>query len=255
MKKTAIVAVLALALTLALAACGDDDDSSSAATTTTTSEAPATSSTTTTAAPAGPQVTDAVGTAKAWLQAIADGDDDRAIALTSQRSLDQVGGPDGFKKMDIELAEGWGAWGRAGGVEMTAHGLEFPKDVAIVVLHGMVSQEGPPRESWNALPVVATADGDRVEAFVDLGSVTVEPAEGSTVADGDQLAVTTTAGFDTWFIVDDGDTVMPALKDVDETGATWLSEPLSSIEPGVHSLTVIVVRDGIMARSFEYVSK
>ena len=247
MKK--IVIVVALVFALALVACGDDDSASSTSTTTSTTTAPATSTTSTTA---GALVKDATGTATAWLQAVADGDDDRAIALTAKRSLDQVGGPEGFKKMDIELAEGWGAWGRAADVDMTSRLLPFPKDTAIVILHGMVSQEGPPRESWNALPVVATDDGDRVEPFVDLGPITVDPAEGSKIADGDQLSAITTAGLDTYFILDDRDAVMPALKDVDDKGAKWLSAPTTSLEPGVHALTVVVVSDGVEARSFEF---
>jgi hypothetical protein len=187
-----------------------------------------------------------------WLRAVADGDDDAALALMSQRSIDAVGGPAGFKKMDIELAEGWGAWGRAHVAAMTRT-FTFPKDVAVVVLHGDVSQEGPPRESWQAMPVVRTDDGQiRVEPFLDLGTVTPDPAEGSAIKEGDQLAVTTTTSSDTWFVVDDGAAFMPALKDVTDKGARWLSPPLSGITSGVHSLAVVVVGDGIMARSFEY---
>ena len=241
--------VIALALVMGLVACGDDDASESNATTTTSTTV---ADPPTTVAPAGPQVVDATGTASAWLQAIADGDDDRAIALTATRSLEEVGGPEGFEAMDIELAEGWGAWGRAENVEMTVRSLPFPKDAAIVILHGMVSQEGPPRESWNALPIIATDDGDRVEPFVDLGSITVDPAEGSTIAVGDQLAAITPAGLDTYLILDDRDTEMPALKDVEASGARWLSDPITELEAGVHASTVVVVGDGIEARSFEY---
>ena len=89
---------------------------------------------------------------------MADGDDATAVSLLSPRSLAKIGGADGYRKMKLELSEGWGAWGRSTGIELTSKTLPFPKDVAVVILHGNVSQEGPPRESWNALPVVATPD-------------------------------------------------------------------------------------------------
>jgi hypothetical protein len=254
MKKLVLAGVVVVAL--ALAACGDDDDSTATSTTTTTDEVtttvePGDGPTTTAAAPElnAVRVESTVGD---WLKAVADGDDDAAIALLSQRSLDAIGGADGYKKMNIELAEGWGAWGRATGVALSTKTLKFPTNVAIVVLHGEISQEGPPRESWNALPVVSTDDGLRVEPFLDLGTVTVDPEEGSKIADGDQLTAITSHASDTWFIVDDGAAFMPALKDVSDTGARWLSPPLSGIDPGVHSLAVVVVGEGIMARSFEY---
>lgn len=233
--------------------CSGDDDAAAPTTTTTTSTSTSNSSTTTSSTvAAGPQIKDATGTVRSWLTAVATGDDDTAIALLSQRSLDKIGGRAGFEKMSIELSEGWGAWGRASGVELTDHRIKFPTNVAIVVLHGSVSQEGPPRESWNAMPVVATADGDRVEPFLDLGAVHVDPAAGSKIADDQQLAAITESPSDTWFVLDDAEAFMPALKDVTEQGARWLSPPLKGIEPGVHSLAVVVVGDGIMARSFEY---
>lgn len=244
--------VIAVALVSIVAACGGDDSSSADKTTTTsTTASSSTTTSTTTAAPSGPQVKDATGTVRAWLRAVADGDDATAVAMLSERSLAKIGGADGYQKMKIELAEGWGAWGRAEGIELTAKTLPFPKDVAVVVLHGNVSQEGPPQESWNALPVVATPDGDRVEAFLDFGTITSDPAEGGTLASGDVVKITTATSNDTFFILDSRDAAMPALQDVDESGATWVFAP-ESLDPGLHSLTVVIAGDGIQARRFEY---
>jgi hypothetical protein len=247
MKKLAI----AVALATILAACGGDDSSSADKTTTTSTTATSSTTTSTSAAPAGPQVKDAAGTVRAWLRAVADGDDATAVAMLSERSLAKIGGADGYQKMKLELAEGWGAWGRAEGIELTARTLPFPKDVAVVVLHGDVSQEGPPRESWNALPVVATPDGDRVEAFLDFGAITSDPAEGGTIAAGDVIKITTATSSDTFVILDTGDPAMPSLLDVDESGATWGYSP-ESLDAGLHALTVVIAGDGIQVRRFEY---
>lgn len=250
--RTASRTSLAVLLTigLLLAACGDDDDNQGAATTTTTARRSTSSTPTTTTTPVR-AVADAAGTAKRWLAAVANGDDDTALGLLSPRSLTKIGGADGWKKMKIELAEGWGAWGRADGVETTARALPFPKDVMIVVLHGEVSQEGPPRESWNALPVVATDDGDRVEAFLDVADVSVEPKEGSELAEGDEVKITTSTSDDVYVLVDDQPAVMPELRDVDASGAHWGLVP-PALPPGLHAVTVVVTSDGIQATRFEY---
>ena len=246
-RSTALFALLVTALLLA--ACGDDDDSA-ASTTTTTSHTTTTSSTTTSTAPAH-AVSDATGTAKHWLAAVAKGDDTTALGLLSDRSLAKIGGADGWQKMKIELAEGWGAWGRADGVEMTAHALPFPKDVSIVVLHGEVSQEGPPQETWNALPIVATDHGDRVEAFLDVADVTVDPKEGGDLNEADEVKITTSTSDDVYVLIDDQDAAMPELRDVDASGAHWGLVP-PSLDAGLHAITVVVTGNGIQASRFEY---
>jgi hypothetical protein len=245
--------VLVLVAALVLGACGDDDDSTVDTTTTTTTVRTSTSAPEpTTTAPEAAGFDDAEATADAWVDAIAAGDDDTAFGMLSPRSVDAIGGRAGYDGMDIALSEGWGAWASAEDRELTVVTLPFPKDVVIVVFHGQVAQEGPPRESWNALPVIATDDGDRVEPFVDLGEVRVDPPEGSTIAEGDQLAASTPGGYDTFFIVDDGDAVLPRLQDVTESGAVWLHALDEALEPGLHALAVVVVHDGVMARRFEY---
>lgn len=245
--RTALLALLATALLLA--GCGKHDKPRATATTTTTRRATSSSSTSSTA-PAR-TVVDAVGTAKRWLAAVANGDDDTALQLLSPRSLAKVGGAEGWKKMKIELSEGWGAWGRADGVELKSRTVPFPKDVAIVILHGEVSQEGPPQESWNALPVIATDAGDRVEAFLDIGTVSVDPKDGSEVAEGDEVKITTSTSDDLYVLVDDLPAAMPQLRDVDGAGAHW-GFVVPALDPGLHSITAIVSGDGIQATHFEY---
>lgn len=243
--------LLAVALVgaIALAACGDGGGKT-AATTTTTSVRPSTSPAKPTTTAARRTVADAVGTAKRWLAAVANGDDETALSLLSSRSLAKIGGADGYRRMKIELAEGWGAWGRADGIEFTARTLPFPKDAEIVIVHGNVSQEGPPRESWNALPVVATDTGDRIEAFLDFGTISSDPKEGQTLAEGDEVKITTATPSDVFVIVDNRRAFMPELRDVGSTGTTWGFFP-TKLAPGVHAVTVVVTAEGIQAKRFE----
>jgi len=248
-RKRSLLAV-ALVGALALAACGDDSGGKDAATTTTSTARRSTTTAAPTSTAPTRKVTDAVGTAKRWLAAVANGDDETAVALLSPRSLAKIGGADGYRRMKIELAEGWGAWGRAGDIRFTARTLPFPKDAAVVIVHGNVSQEGPPRESWNALPVVATDAGDRVEAFLDFGTISSNPSEGETLAEGDEVKITTATPSDIYVIVDDQPAFMPELRDVDTSGATWGFFP-SKLEPGLHAVTVVVTREGIEAQRFE----
>ena len=248
MKKLLLLALAALALV----ACGDDDDDEASATTTTE----ATTSTTgtppapTTTEVAGVSLVDPEGVVRSWIAAIASGDDDRAIALTSPLSLEAFGGPEGFAEADTALAEGWGAWDFAEDLEVTA--VELDPDTAIVVLHGLVSQEGPPREGWAAIPVVATEDGDRVEPFLDLGHVEADPPGGAAIESDHRFAAYVLGGRDVTFVVDTNQPVEPATQGAD--GDQQLAElDMSGLEPGLHVLTVVVRRDAeIMARTFEY---
>lgn len=246
MKKLLLVVLAALTLV----ACGDDDESSA----TTTTE-PTTSTTRTPPAPTTTQVpgvalVDPAVTARSWIAAIAGGDDDRAIALTAPRSLEAFGGPAGFAESNTALAEGWGAWDFAEDLEVTA--VELGPDTAIVVLHGLVSQEGPPREGWAAIPVVATEDGDRVEPFLDLGPVEADPPGGAEIEAEHRFAAYVLGGRDVTFIVDANQPVEPATQGAD--GDQQLAElDMAGLEPGLHVLTVVVRRDAeIMARTFEY---
>ena len=249
MKKLLLVALAALALV----ACGDDDDVESAATTTTeattstTRTPPAPTSTT---APAIGRVDDPASTVRSWIAAIAGGKDDVAIGLTAPLSLEAFGGPEGFVESETALAEGWGAWDHAEDLEVTA--VELDAQTAIVVLHGMVSQEGPPREGWAAIPVVATEDGDRVEPFLDLGHVEADPPGGAQIESDHRFAAYVLGGRDVTFVVDTDEPAVPSTEGAD--GDQQLAElEVSGLEPGLHVLTVVVRRDAeIMARTFEY---
>jgi hypothetical protein len=237
---------------VALVACGDDDEDRASVTTTTESTTSTTATPprpSTTAAPTLGRVDDPVATAQSWIAAIANGKDDVAIGLTAPRSLEAFGGPEGFVESDTALAEGWGAWDLAEDLEVEAISLDDA--TAIVVLHGMVSQEGPPREGWAALPVVATEDGDRVEPFLDLGNVEADPP-GGTIEAEHRFAAYVLGGRDVTFIVDTGQPVEPATQGAD--GDQQLAEvDVEGLEPGSHVLTVVVRRgEEIMARTFEY---
>ena len=240
---------------LALVACGDDDDdrSEAAATTTTTASTTTTSApptSTSTSAPTIGRIDDPAATAQSWIAAIAAGKDDVAIGLTAPRSLEAFGGPEGFVESETALAEGWGAWDFAEELEVTA--VELDDQTAIVVLHGMVSQEGPPREGWAAIPVVATEDGDRVEPFLDLGNVEADPPGGAEIDADHRFAAYVLGGRDVTFVVDTDPPVQPSTQGAD--GDQQLAElEVSGLEPGLHVLTVVVRRDAeIMARTFEY---
>jgi hypothetical protein len=242
------------AVALLITACGDDDDEPTAQATTTTTAGPTTTETppqsTTTTTTAVVQLVDPADTARAWIAEIGGGDDDDAIALTAPRSLEAIGGPEGFVENETALAEGWGAWDFAEELEVTA--VQLDASTAIVLLHGLVAQEGPPREAWAAMPVVATENGDRVEPFLDLGTVEADPPGGATVEPDPRFAAYVLGGRDVQFIVDTGQPVVPALQSAD--GDQQLGElDVSGLEPGLHVLTVVVRRDGdIMTRTFEY---
>ena len=251
MKKLLLVPVLAVLLT---AACGDDDDDrdaapSTTATTTSTSTSIARTPSSTTA-PAIGAVDDPAATAQSWIAAIASGKDDVAIGLTAPRSLEAFGGPEGFADEDTALAEGWGAWDHA--EELEVRSIELDDATAIVVLHGQVSQEGPPREAWAAIPVVATEDGDRVEPFLDLGHIETQPDAGTEVESDTRFSAYVLGGRDVRFIVDFGRPVEPELRSAD--GDQQLGElDVDGLTPGLHVLTVVLRRDAeIMARTFEY---
>lgn len=252
MRRTMALVLVALAVT---AGCGKDKKDDAASTTTTAPPSTTVTTvptTTTTTTEARSHVVDAAGTAQAWIQAIADGDDDRAIALTSPRSLTAFGGAEGFKRDEIALAEGWGAWGHAEQKTVTVVDLPGLDGVVLVVLHGEVSQEGPPEESWAAMPVVATADGDRVEPFLDLGTVEVDPPAGAEIEESPRFTAFVLGGRDVRFVVDAGQAGEPALAGAD--GDQQRAElDTAGLEPGLHVLTVVLSNgDGVMARTFLY---
>jgi hypothetical protein len=246
-RRTAALGLLPL---IALVACGDDDDEKDAGTTTTTEAPTSTSEETTTTTGTALRLVDPAETARAWIAEIGGGDDADAIALTSPRSLAAFGGEEGFRAREIELAEGWGAWDFAEDLDVTT--VVIDDATAVVVLHGRVPQEGPPDESWAALPVVATPDGDRVEPFLDLGNVEVQPPAHTTIESSDRLSAYVLGNRDVHFVVDDRPAVEPSLQGAD--GDQQLAElDVEGLAPGLHALTVVLTNDdGVMARTFLY---
>lgn len=256
---TPLLVALVLAALVLAAACADDDATPAAAPTTSTPQGATATSTTASpepttppASPDSPAIVDAAEAARAWIAEVGGGDDEDAIALLSPRSLEAIGGPEGFRDRAIELAEGWGAWDTAEHLEVTAIDLGNPAGAAVVILHGSVSQEGPPEESWAAMPVVATGAGDRVEPFVDLGAVEADPAGGSTIEASARLTGFVPAELDVAFVVDAGQAVEPAVSATGD-GRQRAELDVAGLAPGLHSLTVVVSGDGgVMARTFLY---
>ena len=240
----------ALALVLAvLTGCGDDDDDDVIDATTTTATTIETSTTTSTTEPAGPELVDPAETARTWIAAIADGDDDAAIALTAPRSLAAFGGAEGFRDHRTDLAEGWGAWDFAPSIDVRVVEVD---GVAVVALHGEIAQEGPPEETWDAMPVVATEDGDRVEPFLDLGHVEMDPPGGVTVSPSLTFSAYVLGNRDVTLIVDGETALEPEVESADGDQQR-ASIDVSDLEPGLHAITVLVSNDdGVMTRTFMY---
>ena len=244
--------VLALgAVALLAAGCGDDDDDASTTTSTTAADATTTTETPLATTAPGLTVEDPVATARAWIDAIGAGDYDTVVALTSERSLAAFGGAEGVEENRTALAEGWGAWSHAEDLE-TATLPPIGDAAAVVVLHGQVAQEGPPREAWAALAVVATVDGDRVEPFLDLGAITVDPPAGTEVAAQPRFTITAPTGVQVQAVIDAGHSARVSQVASDEATTIEVAANVP-LDPGLHVLTV-VLRDGadIMVRTFEY---
>lgn len=236
-------------LLLALVACSDDDGNVASTTTTSTTEVTASSSSATTS------TTDAVveegepaTVVLEWVQAIAAGEDDAAIALTSPRSLAAIGGEDGWHDMEIELAEGWGAWGNTDDVDVVTE--DVTDGVWTATFHGSVAQEGPPEESWSTLVVVATDDGLRVEPFLDLGNVELDPASGTSIEPTHTFSAFVLGGREVALLVD-GKLVDATVESAD--GDLQHATASHTMDPGLHGFAVVVWNDtGVMARSAVY---
>jgi len=248
--KRSFALLLPLLLVVGLAACGDDDDekdatpASTSSSTTTTTEAPSTSSTTEAAVEEGAPATLALE----WVRAIADGDDAAAIALTSPRSMEEIGGEAGWAEIEIPLAEGWGAWGHAEGIEVVT--ADIADGVWAATFHGEIAQEGPPAESWSTLMVVETDDGLRVEPFLDLGNVELDPETGASVEPTHTFAAFVLAGRDVTLLVD-GEVVDSSTEGADGDQQRVFAD--HTMDPGLHGFAVVVSNDtGVMARSAVY---
>ena len=238
-------------LLLALVACSDDgdaDDKAASTTTSTTAASTSSSSSTTSTTDAVVEEGQPATVALEWVQAIAAGEDDAAIALTSPRSLAAIGGEEGWHDMEIELAEGWGAWGNADDVEVVTE--DVTDGVWTATFHGSVAQEGPPEESWSTLVVVATDDGLRVEPFLDLGNVELDPASGASIEPTHTFSAFVLGGREVALLVD-GTRVDATVESAD--GDQQHASASHTMDPGLHGFAVVVWNDtGVMARSAVY---
>ena len=238
-------------LLLALVACSDDDDDDAKAASTTTSTTEATtssSSSTTSTTEAIVEEGEPATVALDWVRAIAAGEDDAAIALTSPRSLDAIGGEAGWHDMEIELAEGWGAWGNTDDVEVVT--ADVTDGVWTATFHGSVAQEGPPEESWSTLVVVDSDDGLRVEPFLDLGNVELDPSSGASIEPTHTFSAFVLAGREVTLLVD-GELVDTTIEGAD--GDQQHATASQTMDPGLHGFAVVVWNDtGVMARSAVY---
>lgn len=190
---------------------------------------------------------------RAWIDAIATGDDDTMVELVAPRSLAAFGGEQGVRDEEIALSEGWGAWSSAEGLELTVTRLDAT--TAIVTLHGEVSQEGPPQESWAAIPVVITGEGDRVEPFLDLGNVEADPPANRDIDPAGTVAAFVLGNRDVRFVVDGGQAMEPTAVESADGDQQRAQLDISSLQlqPGLHGVTVVVTNDdGVMARTFLY---
>ena len=247
-KRSFAVPLILLGLTLASCSDDDGDDERAGSTTTSTTEGPTATSSTTPTTEAEAEEGEPSTVALEWVRAIAAGEDDDAIALTSPRSLSAIGGEDGWHEMEIELAEGWGAWGSATDAEVVTE--DITDGVWTVTFHGEVAQEGPPEESWSTLVVVDSEDGLRVEPFLDLGNVELDPASGSAIDPTHTFSAFVLGGREVALLVD-GELVDASIESAD--GDQQHAFAAHTMDPGLHGFAVVVWNDtGVMARSAVY---
>ena len=235
-----------VALALALAGCDDDADES---TTTTTSSTTDTSTTTT--GRAGPGVDQTVpglpveaagDTVRAWVVALAEGDLEAAWELVAERSRAAIGGYEAFSDLRSALAEGFGAWAGADEDAFSVVPLETGGDeaLAVVILQGTIAQEGPPAPAADAVAVRTTSEGSRVEPFLDLGRVEHQPPPGRAVPADATLEALVPMLSDVHFVVDDRAVEIPPTEDAPGDRQLASLELDGSLEPGPHSLTVVL---------------
>ncbi len=252
MRRRNIGIVTALALVGVLAACGSEGTGGSAPP---SSEATAPTSTVGSSPAEGETE---VAVVEGWISALADGDLDRAWALTHPDSQEAFGGRSAFGEAASGLAEGFGAWASVEDRQETWTDLDpTVPDTGLVVLQGTLRQEGTTTPAA-AEGVVVRTDGDEVlvdpfEQVVDRSEVRVEPAEGATVDPGAAVRVWAPGG-PALFLVVGGDVVASG-------GGTGNPAPVgleaavpsSGGGPVAVSLVVVAEGGGLQAESFGYV--
>ena len=240
------LAALITLVALPLAACDGDGDES-----TTTPSTTETTTTTTTTGRAGPgddrtapgvPVEAAGDTVRAWVAALAEGDLEAAWELVAERSRAAIGGYEAFSDLQSAMAEGFGAWAGADDDAFSVVPLETGGDdaLAVVILQGTIAQEGPPAPAADAVAVRTTSEGTRVEPFLGLGPVEHRPPPGTAVPADATLEALVPMLNDVHFVVDDRAVEIPLTEDAPGDRQLASLELDGSLEPGPHSLTVVL---------------
>jgi hypothetical protein len=198
---------------------------------------------------------DPAGTVRAWVEAVAAGDTETAVALThvaSRGLADQV-----IDVVDAGRAEGYSAWAGSADAEYLVAPLPAAgPGVSIVVITGTVAMEGGTAQITDAIPVRTDLDGfHQVDPFQDLfGDIGIEyEVDPSTpVPPGHDFEVHLGAGRNVSLLLDDSILLTTAEgADGDRQRVTGSADLGPDV--GTHSFTVVVERDGaVQARSVLY---
>ncbi|HEX2051451.1 MAG TPA: hypothetical protein VHJ34_12605 [Actinomycetota bacterium] len=193
-----------------------------------------------------------------WLEALAEGDAERAWRLTapeSRRSFE--GGFAEFEDMATTLAEGFGAWAGATALEhkLTTVRASDSEAVVVVTLSGEVSQEYPAGPVARALPVRVVGDRALVDPFgaeagveVSWPESTPDPETGAPtspeVAPDETFSANVPVGARSDFVVHrvgDGDEIDAWIARGTAEGSDALAEwsPRSPLDEGDYVLTVV----------------
>jgi len=198
---------------------------------------------------------DRAETVRAWVEAVAAGDTETAVALThvaSRGLADQV-----IDVVDAGRAEGYSAWAGSPDAEYLVAALPTAgPGVSIVVITGTVAMEGGTAQITDAIPVRTDADGiHQVDPFQDLsGDIGIEyEVDPSTpVPPGHDFEVHVAAGRNVSLLLDDSILLTTAEgADGDRQRVTGSADLGPDV--GTHAVTVVVERDGaVAARSVLY---
>lgn len=196
------------------------------------------------------------GTVRAWVEALAQRDADRAWALTHVASRDAFGGRKAFDGAAADLDARYGGWAEATGVRYEATPLPAAGPaVTIVVLQRDGTDAGPTPRAL-AVPVRQDADGmHQVDPFQDLlpeGHLEHHPQPGSAVPARQAFEVYLVGGREVSLIVDD-EVLRVTTESADGDRQHVEGRPAQPLAAGWHTLTVVVERDGaLQARAVRY---
>lgn len=112
--------------------------------------------------------------------------------------------------------------------------------LSVVISGGTVSQEGPPAPAADAVPLRTTSEGSLVEPFLDLGAVEHQPSAGTAIPADPTFVAFVPVLRDVRFVVDDRGAETPTTEGADGDQQRASLEPEVPLEPGPHSLTVVL---------------